>query len=1050
MSVEKFAVVLRDGGLAVGDQPPVPLLGGEFHYWRNHPDDWTRIFTAIAEAGLTVVTSFVQWNVHEYAPGQFDFTGATAPIRNLPRWLDEAKRAGLVVHLRPGPACCEWRNSGATSFGTPWRTAFDAFWPVVAPYQATLGGPLGLLQVHNEWFDILGAYGVARGQIGNFDGFHTPPVPLWMERCVTNFHYLAAGYDWEPNLLATFLSQRYATIAELNAAWNTSYQTFEEIVIQARHHGSGTLADMWQWAFEPYRNQRFPKCGLLRLFDIISFMRQFTGLVLRRDTDHARAAGCEIPVTHNWAMECEADHNALAGIQLSGYDLYRQTNVNPWEWLVMIYDMQENMLPFCGEFMTGSIERYMWGGQGIYDEKFARFSTLAYFGNGLKGINHYMFVERDNWLQCPIDARGGLRPTYDALAAVHQGLRTAAWHERKRLADLLIVKLPEYMAGHPAPDPAKATQPNVEAFSFRGVGEDYVRACAYGTRDPKMDFYDLTVALHESGIDFEVASAAPAEPGKHHALWVYVLEGLDRPTMRKLEELCNRGMTVVIGPGLPTHTWDGRLMTFLEDLFGLQARERKATAGIKLNEERVLKPASGDTVEVLTLIPGERVSQRIETLEGDTLGAIYAHGKGQLVALGCMPHDFVGLTEYLWLEVAKCTRYAKTSGTPLSDAHVFRHATQKPAVIVYNGDPQQQVTALELDGSVAPKDSANLLNLLSGEITVPALHEQSGRVVYDLKVAPRDAVILRFTPGTHHTPTTPDEVEDLAEGWTTWKQDWPAFVAQWAEGAWREGWIEVPTREWTLPAIASGQVFGVQGWFWLKQSLAIPSGDGLLYLRVKPIGFDQSIAVYVNGHLAGTVEVERKGVSASFDLSHLKLENSATVALRVYRQSLDCHDVSVAGFETLQLQRDGGVSQAETLWLRQEGFLERNIPDKPGKKVERNINLPLAQDMLYGQDVRWLHRKIQLTKGTEAKLLIEGSNGRAEIWIDGEYITSTPHLPVMLKLGKVTRGKRDLHIRWTPDRDEWYHIPGGERYQAWIEDMPKPIASRLAGMKLIT
>jgi len=61
----------------------IPLISGEFHYWRNFPDQWDNILTRIKEMGLTVISTYIPWNFHELEPGVYDFEGKTNPRRDL-------------------------------------------------------------------------------------------------------------------------------------------------------------------------------------------------------------------------------------------------------------------------------------------------------------------------------------------------------------------------------------------------------------------------------------------------------------------------------------------------------------------------------------------------------------------------------------------------------------------------------------------------------------------------------------------------------------------------------------------------------------------------------------------------------------------------------------------------------------------------------------------------------------------------------------------------------------------------------------------------------
>ena len=76
----------------------IDLFAAEVQYWRLDPDCWRPVLEAALEAGLPGISSYVPWEVHEVAPGRFDFEGSTHPARDLVRYLDLVRE--LVVFER--------------------------------------------------------------------------------------------------------------------------------------------------------------------------------------------------------------------------------------------------------------------------------------------------------------------------------------------------------------------------------------------------------------------------------------------------------------------------------------------------------------------------------------------------------------------------------------------------------------------------------------------------------------------------------------------------------------------------------------------------------------------------------------------------------------------------------------------------------------------------------------------------------------------------------------------------------------------------------------
>jgi beta-galactosidase len=126
-------------------------------YWRD------RLRKARA-MGLNTVETYVFWNMHETAPGKFDFSGQN----DIAEFIREAQQEGLFVILRPGPyVCAEWDFGGYPAWllkepGMEVRTSNPQFMAAasrwlhrlgqeLAPLQSGNGGPIIAVQVENEY-----------------------------------------------------------------------------------------------------------------------------------------------------------------------------------------------------------------------------------------------------------------------------------------------------------------------------------------------------------------------------------------------------------------------------------------------------------------------------------------------------------------------------------------------------------------------------------------------------------------------------------------------------------------------------------------------------------------------------------------------------------------------------------------------------------------------------------------------------------------------------------------------------------------------------------
>jgi len=72
-----------------------PLLHGEVHFWRLSPARWRDVLRSARDLGLDMVSTYVCWDFHERAPGDYDFRGATDPQRDLIRYIEVVAAEGL-------------------------------------------------------------------------------------------------------------------------------------------------------------------------------------------------------------------------------------------------------------------------------------------------------------------------------------------------------------------------------------------------------------------------------------------------------------------------------------------------------------------------------------------------------------------------------------------------------------------------------------------------------------------------------------------------------------------------------------------------------------------------------------------------------------------------------------------------------------------------------------------------------------------------------------------------------------------------------------------
>ncbi|MFC5683687.1 beta-galactosidase [Flavobacterium sp. MAHUQ-51] len=89
-------------------KPFIPVIG-EFHFSRYPHQYWDEELKKMKAGGITVVATYVFWNMHEFKEGKFDWSGDL----NVRRFTELCAKNGLEVIMRIGPfAHGEIRNGG--------------------------------------------------------------------------------------------------------------------------------------------------------------------------------------------------------------------------------------------------------------------------------------------------------------------------------------------------------------------------------------------------------------------------------------------------------------------------------------------------------------------------------------------------------------------------------------------------------------------------------------------------------------------------------------------------------------------------------------------------------------------------------------------------------------------------------------------------------------------------------------------------------------------------------------------------------------------------
>jgi hypothetical protein len=411
-------VTFDEEGLALDGQI-VPIVAGEFHYWRVNPVYWPKILDRFVEAKMWVST-FVCWDAHEREIGRFDFAGETDPALNLGGFLDLCATRKLYVLIRVGPIIdAFWPTRGPArdvaalerhedEYKKRTREYLDHLIPVLRDRQATRGGNIVMCCLDNE---------VYYPYVTTADKDFTPRFGeievVYREDCV-----MSRYRNW--------LRERYDTIDQMNEACGTSYRAFEEVADPDFRSDTHALT---MHAFEHIND---------------SIAEGFTWL-----RDEVVARGIELPMYCNNRMYTEfIDWGRVdriigsAGNQGFSICMVPEAHEHVITWSHMLHRARTKF-PWCAEhqagmcFGTGMDHLY-----GMLPPRHFRFAGHLITALGERGAALTMYVECDWWHWSPITPVGEVRA--DFYQAVQDFLETQRrTRSDRRLSDCALIWCPE-------------------------------------------------------------------------------------------------------------------------------------------------------------------------------------------------------------------------------------------------------------------------------------------------------------------------------------------------------------------------------------------------------------------------------------------------------------------------------------------------------------------------------------------------------------------------------------------------------------------------------
>ena len=412
-------------------------FSAELHYFRIEKRYWSICFERIKRAGFRIITTAVPWNIHQDEKKHFDFAGMTDPRKDLIVFLELAREFGFKVILRPGP----WVGGQLPYGGLPKFITSDLkfFARDAAGQEQKLpddygvdGGYLPSYLHKNFQFHLRSFF---KAFIEITKNYVHPRGPVFMVELdnETSFgHLLYPGSaDYNPDVLAeyypSFLEERYGDIKKLNAAYKERNAAFETVDPPRKFEELETkqLPKVLDWMrFREYMLNQY-LCILEEIFKSYTVEPLiFRSLFFR--------PGDVIPAFNLVPEECSP---------------FLGANVFPTSGNYMDLSIKARFLKaeygfaFASSFVSGAAAEDPQREEAIapVQNSARRFYLAASLASGFKGLNHYMFVDRDRWYGAPLHNDGTISDGYETAGRFNQAVAAVGLEEMESRADIAVI-----------------------------------------------------------------------------------------------------------------------------------------------------------------------------------------------------------------------------------------------------------------------------------------------------------------------------------------------------------------------------------------------------------------------------------------------------------------------------------------------------------------------------------------------------------------------------------------------------------------------------------
>ncbi len=535
-------VCVNNGVFYIGNKP-VYLITGDYPYYRDSDKFWNKKLKSVKQLGINIITFYVPWRHHYITYNGtkiFDFTGKTAPNRNVIKFLNLCKENNLYVIIKPGPFIHAETNYGGLidevcpDINSKIEPMFNIKQQKVKWQNKTLPSPMDKIFVKyiknwlNEFkYNLLDKYSYPAGPI--------IAVQIANEGIYSNGGATLNEYDFSSKSLSYFKKHFY----------NVPHVT--------------------EWDY-PYKKKDVLKYYKWAEYQA-AYVYKFYKLLMN-------AIKTELPKLIN------LNPFTLKNPQLDGW--FVRNNIEKWKnieygftnWIGLVSYDEKTYCKYLIMIKRGkgfNLEEN-WGFHKLYDKKFyypimPYYQTLLIMANGIKGFNVYTIAATDKWddnidnvhlkpypSSSPITADNKKNNKYNTLKSIVKFIRKhhSILVNAENIRDInYAFYLPEFYLS--------AWDKKQQKSYWQSLGMDY----PFGADKKILEF---VMFLRKIDLDFNLININDGTFNKKIPL-MFICSGLlDEKTEKKIIEFISNGGIFILLGKIPEFNISGEKLNRLKSI----------------------------------------------------------------------------------------------------------------------------------------------------------------------------------------------------------------------------------------------------------------------------------------------------------------------------------------------------------------------------------------------------------------------------------------------------------------------------------------------------